>query len=66
MRYYLQTKTDTSAQITELRKLLMLHIENNDYKFSEHEKAIKQIIHALNNLLEQPPKQEKRIDFNAD
>jgi len=66
LRQFAVSQTGTNAQITELRKLLMLHIENNDYKFSEHEKAIKQIIHALNNLIEQPPKQEKRIGFNAD
>jgi len=65
MRYYLRTKTDTSNQITELRKLLMLHIENTEYKFSKHEKAIMQIFQVLDNLIEQP-KPTKRIGFNAD
>jgi len=34
----------------------MLHIENTDYKLLEHDKTIKQIIIALNNLIEKPPK----------
>jgi phage regulator Rha-like protein len=62
MRHYVLSKNDTNEQITELRKLLMLHIENNDYKFSEYDKTIKQIIIALNNLIEQP-KKTKTIGF---
>ena len=56
LRHFVQSQVGTNEQITELRKLLMLHIENNDYKFSEHDKAIRQIVQALNNLIEQPPK----------
>ena len=62
MRQYVISQSGSTAQINELRKLLMLHIENNDYKFSEHEKKIRQIIQALNNLIEQP-KPTKRIGF---
>jgi phage regulator Rha-like protein len=65
MRHYVISKSDKNNQIAELRKLLMLHIENTDYKLLEHDKTIKQIIIALNNLIEQPPK-TKRIGFNAD
>jgi len=64
MRHYTLSRTDANAQIAELRKLLMLHIENTDKKFTEHDKAISQIIRALNNLIEQPPK-TKKIGFNA-
>jgi hypothetical protein len=42
----------------------MLHIENTDSKISEHDKTIDQIIIALNNLIEQPPK-TKRIGFGT-
>ena len=42
----------------------MLHIESNDYKFAEHDEAISQIIRALNNLIEQPPK-TKKIGFGV-
>ena len=49
-------------RIEELHRLLMLHIENNDYKFSKHDKAIKQIVQVLNNLIEQP-KKTKTIGF---
>jgi hypothetical protein len=43
----------------------MLHIENTDHRFSVQDNAIKQIIIALNNLIEQPPK-TKTIGFSAD
>ena len=62
MRHYALTKADTHTQIAELRRLLMLHIENNDYKFSEHDKTIRQIVNALNNMLEHP-KETKKIGF---
>jgi hypothetical protein len=65
LRRYALSQSNTNEQIAELRKLLMLHVENSDYKFSEHGKAIEQIIFALNNLIEQPPK-NKKIGFNAD
>ena len=57
LRHYIisQSKDD---QITELRKLLMLYIEKND-------KRVNQIIIALNNLIEQPPK-TKTIGFRTD
>jgi hypothetical protein len=65
LRYYVLTKSDTNEQITELRKLLMVYIENTDYKLSKHDKTIEQIIIALNSLIEKPPK-TKRIGFNAE
>ena len=43
----------------------MLHIENSDFKFSEHNEKIAQIINALNNLIEQPSK-SRTIGFNTD
>jgi len=42
--------------------LKIRQFENNDYKFSEHDEAIKQIVYALNNLLEKP-KETKPIGF---
>ena len=64
MRHYVISQTDTNAQVAELRKLLMLHIESNENKFADHDEAISQIIRALNNLIEQPP-QTKKIGFNV-
>jgi len=64
MRHYTLSQNATNEQIDELRKLLMVYIENTDYKLSKHDKAIGQIIIALNNLIEKPPK-TKRIGFNA-
>ena len=63
LRHYVISQTGTNAKIAELQKLLMLHIENSDFKFSEHDKKIKQIIQVLNNLIEQPPKQ--RADYKS-
>ena len=65
LRHYVLTKSDTNEQIAELRKLLMVYIENTDYKLSKHDKAIEQIIIALNNLIEKPPK-TKKIGFDAE
>jgi phage regulator Rha-like protein len=64
MRHYVISKSDKNSQIAELRKLLMLHIENTDYKLLEQDKTIKQIIIALNNLIEKPPK-TKQIGFGV-
>jgi len=58
LRHYVLSKSDTNEQIAELRKLLMLYIEKND-------KRVNEIILALNNLIDQPPK-TKRIGFNAE
>jgi hypothetical protein len=58
LRHYVLSKSDTNEQIAELRKLLMLYIEKND-------KRVNDIIIALNNLIEHPPK-TKKIGFNAE
>jgi hypothetical protein len=77
LRHFVLAKNDTNEQIAELRKLLMVYMENTDYKISKHDKTINQIkrgtfalcarlrfIIALNNLIEKPPK-TKPIGFNA-
>jgi len=65
LRNYVLSNDTLNEQITELRKLLMLHIENTDNKLSSHDKAIDQIIIALNNLIEKPPK-TKKIGFGTE
>jgi len=64
LRKYALNQTSKDARIAELHKLLMLHIKNNDYKFSEYDETIRQIIQALNNLLGQP-KKTRTIGFNT-
>jgi len=64
LRSFILSQNGLSEQVTELRKLLMLHIENSEYKFSEHDKSIDQILRVLNNLIEKP-KETKPIGFNA-
>jgi len=58
MRHYTLSQNATNDQIAELRKLLMLYIEKND-------KRVNEIIIALNNLIEHPPK-TKTIGFCTD
>jgi len=64
LRHYVFSQTDTHAQIAELRKLLLLHIENTDNKLSKHDRQINEILMALNSLIEQP-KPARRIGFGA-
>jgi hypothetical protein len=64
LRKYALEQTSKEMRIDELHNLLMLHIKNNDYKFSEHDKTIKQIVYALNNLIEKP-KTSRPIGFGA-
>jgi phage regulator Rha-like protein len=64
LRKYVLKQTSADVRLEELHRLLMLHIENSDFKFSEHDEAIRQIFQALNNLIEQPQK-TKTIGFNA-
>ncbi|MCL2721915.1 MAG: ORF6N domain-containing protein [Treponema sp.] len=63
LRHYVLSQNKDN-QIEELRKLLMLHIENTDYKISKQDKTIEKIIIALNNLIETPPK-TKKIGFST-
>jgi phage regulator Rha-like protein len=62
LRNYALSNVTINEQIAELRQLLMLHIESNDNKFTEHDEAISQIVHALNSLIEQP-KEPQKIGF---
>jgi hypothetical protein len=64
LRKYALKQSSNDLRIAELHKLLMLHIENNDYKFTEYDKTIREILRALNNLIEQPRK-TKKIGFNT-
>ena len=65
LRHYALSSVDINEQIAELRKLIMLYIDNSDNKFAEHDGAIKRIVQALNNLIAQPSK-TKTIGFNTD
>ena len=62
LRHYALSAVVVNEQIAELRKLIMLHIESNDNKFTEYDDAIKRIVQALNNLIAQP-KETKKIGF---
>jgi len=62
LRHYMALRSGSSEKVAELHKLLMLHIENSENKFSEHDKSIRNIANALNNLIEKP-KTTKKIGF---
>lgn len=64
LRQYAMLQTSKNAEIEELRKILMLHIENTDNRFNKNEETIKHIINVLNNLIEHP-KETKQIGFNT-
>ena len=64
LRQYALAQTSTTREIEELRKMLMLHIENTDRRFEDNDKTIRQIIGALNNLIEKP-REAKSIGFNT-
>ena len=68
LRHYVSSqivKTDDKAELAEIRRLLLLHIEHCDKKFSEQDRKISQIIQVLNNLIEEP-KSERKIGFTSD
>ena len=63
MRNTLATVQDKSKEITELRKLFMLHIDRTDMKLSKHDEQLRDIATALNAFLAEPPKPKRRIGF---
>lgn len=68
LRHYVSSqivKTDDKAEFAEIRRLLLLHIDHCDKKFSEQDRKISQIIQVLNNLIEEP-KSEHKIGFTSD
>ena len=58
LRHYVLSQNQTTDQIAELRKLLLLYIDKND-------KRVNDIIIVLNNLIEKP-KESKTIGFCVD
>ncbi|MCR4952466.1 MAG: ORF6N domain-containing protein [Treponema sp.] len=68
LRHYVSSqivKTDDKAELAEIRRLLLLHIDYCDKKFSEQDEKINQIIQVLNNLIEEP-ETEHKIGFQSE
>ena len=65
LRHYALSQNGTNEQIAELKKFLMIHIENNEYEFYKHDESINKIIRVLDNLIEKP-KPARKIGFGAD
>ena len=59
------SNTDMSGQLTEIREMLLLHMESNDSRFSEHSNAIDGILEALYNL-SSPAVERGKIGFNTE
>ncbi|MCL2878616.1 MAG: ORF6N domain-containing protein [Treponema sp.] len=53
-------------KISDLEKILMLHIDKTNHNFAGQGAKINKIIEALNNLVEAPQKPKRRIGFNPD
>jgi len=49
-----------------LEKVIMLHIDDTNHNFAEQAATINKIITSLNNLIETPPKPNRRIGFGQD
>lgn len=64
LRKYAMQSSLKNKEIEDLRKILMLHIENTENKFNQNEKTVKSIINVLNNLIEKP-RETKRIGFDV-
>ena len=64
MRQGMSPQAPTLLEIKELKRMLLLHIDNTDTRLGEHGKRIQQIIEVLNNLIEKPPA-KKQIGFNV-
>lgn len=65
LRHYVSSqivKTDDKEELAEIRRLLLLHIDYCDKKFSEQDEKINQIIQVLNNLIDEP-KADRKIGF---
>ena len=65
MRKYV-TDLNSNQNISELRKMLLLHIENCDNKFSEQENSIRDVIQALNSLLKVEGSEPRKIGFSTE
>ena len=65
LRQFALSQMNTSKELEDLRRMLLLHIENCDSRFSQHEEAMSQIVEVLNNLID-VPKETRKIGFKAD
>ena len=63
LRHYALEQSLKDARNEDLKKILMLHIENTDNKLSEHNETINKIVEVLNNLIEKPPPKKRPIGF---
>ena len=63
MRHYALEQSLKNARNEDLKKMLMLHIENTDNKLSEHDEAINQIVEVLNNLIDKPQPKKRPVGF---
>ena len=65
LRKHALEQISKDARLEEFHKLLMLHIESNDNKFSEYDESIRKIIQVMNSLIEHP-KETNKIGFNTE
>jgi hypothetical protein len=63
MRHYALNYSQQDTITNELKRILLLHIENTETKLSQHEDAINKIAAVLNNLMSTPQTKRKPIGF---
>lgn len=59
LRKFVSDAESQAREIEEIRKILLLHIENSDTKFSSHETSIRELAVILNNLMDKPDPKRK-------
>ena len=64
LRNYAVAQIFQNKEIEEVKKMLLLYMENTDNKISKQQKEINTIIQALNNLIE-IPRETKQIGFKV-
>lgn len=65
LRQHAMLQTQNNTEIEDLKKILMLHIDNTDSRFMECNERINKIIGVLNNLTEQP-RETRKIGFKTE
>ena len=65
LRQFALTQGKSNDELIELRKMLMLHIENTDNRLDKQDRKINKIIEVLNNIIDAPRK-TKQIGFKTE
>ncbi len=65
IRQYMLSQANNNLSIEDVKQMLLLHIENTENNFNQHNDKINQIVRTLNNMIEHP-KPKRKIGFMVD